>query len=91
MTKQMVEEAGKRCLLVPADIRTEEACRGIIERVADEFGRIDVLVNNAAQQVPYPFHCKFLILSRTLLNVWKTFRAMIWWRPLKPTSSPCFT
>ena len=55
-TKQMVEDAGKHCLLVPADIRTEDACRGVIDRVVDDFGRIDVLVNNAAKQARLNLH-----------------------------------
>jgi NAD(P)-dependent dehydrogenase (short-subunit alcohol dehydrogenase family) len=49
-TQRVVEEAGRRALLVPADLSTEPACRGLIERATREMGRIDVLVNNAAYQ-----------------------------------------
>jgi NAD(P)-dependent dehydrogenase (short-subunit alcohol dehydrogenase family) len=49
-TQRVVEEAGRRALLVAADLSTEPACRGLIERAAREMGRIDVLVNNAAYQ-----------------------------------------
>ena len=52
-TKRLVEEAGRRCVLVPGDIAEPEHCRSIIRRAVDEFGRIDVLVNNAAFQMTH--------------------------------------
>ena len=39
---------GTRALVVPADVSSEDDVRGIVARTLDEFGRIDVLVNNAA-------------------------------------------
>jgi NAD(P)-dependent dehydrogenase (short-subunit alcohol dehydrogenase family) len=53
-TQRLVEEEGRRCLLLPADIGDEDACRDIVSRTVDEFGRLDVLVNNAAEQHPQP-------------------------------------
>jgi NAD(P)-dependent dehydrogenase (short-subunit alcohol dehydrogenase family) len=50
-TARVVEEAGKRAVAVPGDIRNEEHCQKIVRRATDEFGRIDVLVNNAAYQM----------------------------------------
>ena len=50
-TARVVEEAGKRAVAVPGDIRDEEHCQKIVRRAADKFGRIDVLVNNAAYQM----------------------------------------
>jgi NAD(P)-dependent dehydrogenase (short-subunit alcohol dehydrogenase family) len=49
-TCRLVEEAGRRAVSIPGDIGNEEHCRQIIERAVSEFGRIDILVNNAAHQ-----------------------------------------
>ncbi|MFE6158060.1 SDR family oxidoreductase [Streptomyces sp. NPDC056486] len=53
-TVRLVEKAGRRGLAVPCDIREEEQCRRLVERAVAEFGRIDVLVNNAAYQMSQP-------------------------------------
>jgi NAD(P)-dependent dehydrogenase (short-subunit alcohol dehydrogenase family) len=50
--KHAVEALGRRCLLLPGDIGDEEFCRDIVERVVTELGKLDVLVNNAAEQHP---------------------------------------
>lgn len=50
-TAQVVEEAGKRAIKVPGDISEEDQCRALVQRAVDEFGKIDVLVNNAAHQM----------------------------------------
>jgi NAD(P)-dependent dehydrogenase (short-subunit alcohol dehydrogenase family) len=50
-TARLVEDAGRRVVQHPADLTTEEACRGLVERTVSEFGRIDILVNNAAYQM----------------------------------------
>ena len=52
-TARWVEEAGRKAVLVPGDIKTEEHCKSLVKRAMDEFGRIDVLVNNAAFQRTY--------------------------------------
>jgi NAD(P)-dependent dehydrogenase (short-subunit alcohol dehydrogenase family) len=50
-TARVVQAAGRRCPLVPGDIRDEGHCRAIVDRAVKEFGKIDVLVNNAAFQM----------------------------------------
>jgi hypothetical protein len=52
-TARWVEEAGRKAVLVPGDISDPGHCRAIIARAAEEFGRIDVLVNNAAFQMTH--------------------------------------
>ncbi|GAB6845324.1 NAD(P)-dependent dehydrogenase (short-subunit alcohol dehydrogenase family) [Methylorubrum rhodinum] len=49
---QWIEKAGKRALLLPGDIKDAAFAREIVERTAKAFGRLDVLVNNAAFQEP---------------------------------------
>jgi len=45
-----VEQAGRKALLAGGDIRDEQHCTRLIDRAFDEFGRLDILVNNAAYQ-----------------------------------------
>jgi len=50
-TRKVIEEYGRRCLLLSGDIRTERHCNAIVNQTIKEFGRIDILVNNAATQI----------------------------------------
>ncbi|HEV2059034.1 MAG TPA: SDR family oxidoreductase [Solirubrobacteraceae bacterium] len=52
-TKQLVEEAGRRCLTVPGDIGDRDHARSLVDQAVGELGRLDVLVNNAAYQMGY--------------------------------------
>lgn len=49
-TARLVIDCGRRCLQLAGDIADPAHCRDMIKRVVDEFGRIDILVNNAAHQ-----------------------------------------
>lgn len=51
-TKRLVEECGRRCLAIAGDIGDEAFCRSLVQRVKEELGRLDSLVNNAAEQHP---------------------------------------
>jgi NAD(P)-dependent dehydrogenase (short-subunit alcohol dehydrogenase family) len=51
-TKRLVEKEGRRCFLIAGDVGDERVCREAVERTVQEFGRFDVLVNNAAEQHP---------------------------------------
>ena len=52
-TQRLVESAGRKCLLVPGDISRAANCRSLVEKAVKEFSRIDVLVNNAANQMTF--------------------------------------
>jgi NAD(P)-dependent dehydrogenase (short-subunit alcohol dehydrogenase family) len=53
VTKTLVEEAGRKAILVPGDIQSPDHCRAIIDRAVADFGGIDILVNNAAHQATF--------------------------------------
>lgn len=52
-TRALVEAEGRRCLLAAGDIAEPQQCRQIVSAAAKEFGRIDILVNNAAHQMSF--------------------------------------
>lgn len=52
-TQRLVESAGRQCVLVPGDISQASHCRALVQKAADTFGRIDILVNNAAHQMTF--------------------------------------
>jgi len=52
-TAKYVEDAGRRAVLVPGDLADPQHCRDVVEKAVEEFGRIDVLVNNAAYQMTH--------------------------------------
>jgi NAD(P)-dependent dehydrogenase (short-subunit alcohol dehydrogenase family) len=49
-TRRLIEAEGVRALAIGGDVGDERFCREAIDQVIREFGRIDVLVNNAAEQ-----------------------------------------
>jgi NAD(P)-dependent dehydrogenase (short-subunit alcohol dehydrogenase family) len=49
-TRRAVEATGRRCLLLPGDLTDPQFCDEAVERTVQEFGRLDVLVSNAAHQ-----------------------------------------
>jgi NAD(P)-dependent dehydrogenase (short-subunit alcohol dehydrogenase family) len=51
-TAKLVEEAGRRCLLLRGDLADADHCAEVVERTVSELGRLDVLVNNVATQTP---------------------------------------
>jgi NAD(P)-dependent dehydrogenase (short-subunit alcohol dehydrogenase family) len=49
-TKAEVEKSGVRCLLIAGDVGDEAFCKSVVEQTIAEFGKLDILVNNAAEQ-----------------------------------------
>jgi NAD(P)-dependent dehydrogenase (short-subunit alcohol dehydrogenase family) len=49
-TEEHVVAAGRRCLLLPGDLKDASQCREVVRRTLEKFGRLDILVSNAAHQ-----------------------------------------
>ncbi len=69
-TVHVVEKEGRRCIPVAGDIGDEEHCGRIVQRAMDEFGRLDILVNNAAYQMT--FESIQEITEEELLHTYRT-------------------
>lgn len=52
-TAALVREAGRQAVLVPGDIQHADHCRALVDGAVEAFGRIDILVNNAAHQATF--------------------------------------
>lgn len=52
-TAQWVEKAGRKALVLPGDITSEDHCEHLVRQCLENFGRLDILVNNAAFQRTY--------------------------------------
>jgi NAD(P)-dependent dehydrogenase (short-subunit alcohol dehydrogenase family) len=50
-TQKWVEQAGQKAVMMPGDLRDPAHCRAVIAKAVEEFGRVDVLVSNAAFQM----------------------------------------
>lgn len=51
-TKQLVEKQGRRAVAIAGDIGDENFCQQLVQQTVGEFGKLDILVNNAAEQHP---------------------------------------
>jgi len=51
-TQRLIEAEGRRCLLFAGDLGREAICRRVVEKTVKELGKLDILVNNAAEQTP---------------------------------------
>ncbi|MBH8555237.1 SDR family oxidoreductase [Nostocaceae cyanobacterium CENA357] len=51
-TKNLVEKQGRRALAIAGDITEEAFCQQAVQQTVDEFGKLDILINNAAEQHP---------------------------------------
>ncbi|MBZ5201037.1 glucose 1-dehydrogenase [Planomicrobium chinense] len=71
-TKKHVEKEGRRCLLIAGDIGDEAFCQEAVQKVVDEFGKLDILVNNAAEQ-----HLQDSLKDITAEQLERTFRTNV--------------
>lgn len=51
-TKKLVEQTGSDCLLIRGDLRNRTFCQSIVNKTIKHFGKLDIIVNNAAEQFP---------------------------------------
>lgn len=71
-TKALIEQEGRKCLLIAGDVGDEGFCRKMVEQTLATFGRLDVLVNNAAEQ-----HIQQSIVDISAEQLERTFRTNI--------------
>ena len=72
VTKRGVEEVGKNCLTLAGDVGNEHFCQQLVAQTIKEFGQLDILVNNAAEQ-----HVEASIQNISAAQLEKTFRTNI--------------
>ncbi len=71
-TRRLVEKEGRKCLLIAGDVGQEEFCRKAVEQTVKKFGKVNILVNNAAEQ-----HSQESIEKITEEQLERTFRTNI--------------
>jgi len=71
-TKKLIELKGRKCILIPGDIGDESFCNDAVSKTINELGKIDILVNNAAEQ-----HPQNSIEDITVQQLEKTFKTNI--------------
>jgi NAD(P)-dependent dehydrogenase (short-subunit alcohol dehydrogenase family) len=71
-TKRLIEKEGRDCLLLAGDIGDEKVCRKHVETTVKQFGRLDIVVNNAAEQ-----HIRKSIKEISAEQLERTFRTNI--------------
>ena len=71
-TRRLVEEKGRECMLIAGDVGDEQFCRKAVEQTLERFGKLDILVNNAAEQ-----HLQDSIERISAQQLERTFRTNI--------------
>lgn len=72
VTKRDVEQTGQRCITMAGDVGNEQFCQQLVNETIKEFGQLDILVNNAAEQ-----HVQASIQNISAAQLEKTFRTNI--------------
>ncbi len=90
-TRAHVQDAGRRCLLLPGDVSDPGFCQEGVERTVQELGRLDILVNNAAyqQSVDELEELEIEQFERTFhTNIFGAVDPGPVWTPLNPADRP---
>lgn len=69
-TRKLVQKEGKGCLIISGDIGEETFCKEVIDQSIDRYNKLDILVNNAAEQ--HPKHTIMNITKEQLIRTFKT-------------------
>lgn len=72
-TKELIEAEGRKCLLLSGDVGSERFCEESVRKTIETFGKIDILVNNAAEQ-----HPQKSLLDISAQQLEKTFRTNVY-------------
>jgi NAD(P)-dependent dehydrogenase (short-subunit alcohol dehydrogenase family) len=75
-TRRLVEEAGRKALLIPGDIADDGHCAKLVSKTMDQFGHLDILVNNAAYQGPSVEHVEEIDPARVMKTLTTNIGAM---------------
>lgn len=76
-TQRMIEQYGRKCLLIPGDITKEKFCVSAVAKTVKQFGRMDVLINNAA--IHYESKTLADISTSQLLKTFQTNIFSMFW------------
>jgi NAD(P)-dependent dehydrogenase (short-subunit alcohol dehydrogenase family) len=72
VVQQEIEKAGRRCLLIHGDLGDEAFCRHAVDQTVMTFGKLDIVINNAAEQ-----HVQQRLEDITAMQLEKTFRTNV--------------
>lgn len=71
-TKELIEAKGRKCILISGDLGEESFCIEVVNKVIKEFGKIDIIVNNAGEQ-----HVQNNIEDITAAQLERTFKTNV--------------
>ncbi|MEJ7674656.1 MAG: SDR family NAD(P)-dependent oxidoreductase [Chitinophagaceae bacterium] len=80
-TKRLCEKNNTKCLLIKGDVRNSDECKEAIKKTVEEFGALNILVNNAAYQMAQK-NLRILLKSNCGAHLKQIFSVTFLWRRL---------